>query len=209
MRHRAMTLLELLVAIAIIAILAALVFPVIVKSRERARRVSCVGNLRQIGMAIQAYTADYGERYPSAYDGARALLLHKSPSLMETLNGYVGDRRVWACPSDTGETDPQDPSGFGRPTAPFDRLFGASYDWPGYGWEEMPPLAGRPAAAAHQPSITPLQWEARPWHRGCKPNIPSWRDDHISTYNFLYCDGHTAVRTAPQMLHDMAEAFPR
>jgi len=53
---RAFTLIELLVVIAIIAILA---------GREKARRTSCMSNLRQLGIALNSYTGDYGEYLPS------------------------------------------------------------------------------------------------------------------------------------------------
>jgi len=61
---RSFTLIELLVVIAIIAILAALLLPALAAAREKARRSSCMNNLREIGIAIASYTSEYSEYFP-------------------------------------------------------------------------------------------------------------------------------------------------
>lgn len=64
----AFTLVEMLVVIAIIAALAALLFPVFVQARESARQATCVSNCRQLGMANLLYAQDFDERIVPYFD---------------------------------------------------------------------------------------------------------------------------------------------
>ena len=68
--RRAFTLIELLVVIAIIAILAAILFPVFAQAREKARAITCVSNLKSVGLAAMMYAQDYDESLPGGWGGA-------------------------------------------------------------------------------------------------------------------------------------------
>ncbi len=67
--RKGFTLIELLVVVAIVSILAAILFPVFQKVRENARRTACLSNLRQVGMATVQYAQDNDEMFVATERG--------------------------------------------------------------------------------------------------------------------------------------------
>jgi len=97
------TLIELLVVIAIIAILAAILFPVFAQAREKARTISCLSNMKQLGTAFTMYLQDYDEvvlpRY-SACPSTGPAPTPDDPTLWtNTIQPYIKNKQVFVCPS--------------------------------------------------------------------------------------------------------------
>ena len=102
-RRKGFTLIGLLVVIAIIAILAAILFPVFAKAREKARQASCQSNLKQITLAFLMYASDYDEAYPIFNWGNRPCGGNPAwPNMVmwyAATYPYTKNAQIYECPS--------------------------------------------------------------------------------------------------------------
>jgi prepilin-type N-terminal cleavage/methylation domain-containing protein/prepilin-type processing-associated H-X9-DG protein len=105
--RRAFTLVELLVVIGIIALLISILLPVLGRAKEAGRRVACLSNLRQLGMALAMYTEDNKGYYPHPgvgqqpddwiyWDGGRNL----DDGRLVKYMGKKFNAAIYRCPSD-------------------------------------------------------------------------------------------------------------
>jgi prepilin-type processing-associated H-X9-DG protein len=95
----ALTVLELLVVIAVIALLSTLIVPAYTRVVQTGRATACISNLRQIGVGLSAYLADNNNMMP-VLKSARELLADQVPVIDNTLDKYVTTKSVFACPAD-------------------------------------------------------------------------------------------------------------
>jgi prepilin-type N-terminal cleavage/methylation domain-containing protein/prepilin-type processing-associated H-X9-DG protein len=167
-RLAAFTLIELLVVIAIIGILAALLLPVLSRSKETARSTACLSNLHQIGIALQIYVQENDNHMPFMRDispDTNAVPTNALPGIQQVLAQPLGNPDVLRCPSDD------------------QRLFeitGSSYSWNsllnGQDADHLK-LFNRP----FEPHQVPVVFDKDAFHRARDPN---------KGVNYLYADGH-------------------
>jgi prepilin-type N-terminal cleavage/methylation domain-containing protein/prepilin-type processing-associated H-X9-DG protein len=101
----AFTLIELLIVVAIISLLAAILFPVFNRARENARRTACQSNLRQMGLATLQYCQDYDDVLPgeSTSDQPVPLTGNRVQLWMDLIYPYIKNQQVFMCPNDLGQ----------------------------------------------------------------------------------------------------------
>jgi prepilin-type N-terminal cleavage/methylation domain-containing protein/prepilin-type processing-associated H-X9-DG protein len=114
-RRAAFTLIELLTVIAIIAILAAILFPVFAKARAKGQETSCLNNMKQIDLGFLMYATDYDQRLPAAWDGGNGngqyggwmyytTFASTAPGNFDPSQGavfpYIKNAQIFQCPDD-------------------------------------------------------------------------------------------------------------
>ncbi len=162
-RHWAFMLVELLVVVAVVALLLGILVPAVGKARVHARRVACRSQLHSVGLALRMYVDDNRNTMPVA-----AQLPSDEPNLptiTDVLLPYLKDREVMHCPADREHN--------------YFEEEGTSYEYPHF-------LRGRPVDQTFLgkrwgETNTPVLFDFGPFHG---------RAGQPGAMNFLFGDGH-------------------
>jgi prepilin-type N-terminal cleavage/methylation domain-containing protein/prepilin-type processing-associated H-X9-DG protein len=164
----AFTLIELLIVIAILGILASLLLPTFGRARESARGTVCLGNLHQIGIALQLYVMDNHNKLPVMRDVSpdpTVAATNTFPAIQTVLASQLGNTNVLRCPSDKDH---------------FFEITGSSYAWNSL-------LNGEDADhlkvfnIKFNPHEIPVVYDKEDFHKARGAN---------KAVNYLYADGH-------------------
>jgi prepilin-type N-terminal cleavage/methylation domain-containing protein/prepilin-type processing-associated H-X9-DG protein len=165
---RAFTLVELLAVIGIIAILAAVLLPVLGRTKESARATVCLSNLHQVGIALQIYVQENNNKLPVMRDVSTdptVAVSNTFPAIQIVLASPLGNTNVLRCPSDVQHLF---------------ELTGSSYAWNSL-------LNGEDADhlvifnIRFDPHEIPVVYDKADFHKARGAN---------KAVNYLYADGH-------------------
>jgi type II secretory pathway pseudopilin PulG len=201
------TLTDLLVVVAVLSMVAALVFAPLLAAKRKSRLARCTANLQGVNRAILSFAEDNDKRLPSPSPGQPGDLWWWYKEQVKRYAGLSGPSSpkdtVFACPDDRGYTDP-------KPFHVSARFDYSSYVFNGVILPGLPNIAGWPVPSVSQPRKTLLvmEWTAHAplsWHKSrtgqenrpfyCDAlSVAGFVDGHVSLTR-IYYDGYNAAYT--------------
>jgi prepilin-type processing-associated H-X9-DG protein len=200
--RRAFTILDLLITLAIVALLATALFRTLRVKRENTWRSSCQSNLKQIGLGISMYTRDYDEQLPFS-------LTDQGETWVDITQPYIKSDALFLCPND--RTPFPLPNRHGRRTSyalnqlyahmPREKMFGTpGRDPRSIGLAKIQDPAGTiitgdssdyfQVTMAPRSTTVPLSLQASPPSFGNGGQLGRFVARHLDGTNWLYLDGH-------------------
>jgi prepilin-type processing-associated H-X9-DG protein len=194
-RYRGFTLIEILIVIGLLMLLMGLFAPALVRAQEQARRLKCLNNMRQIGLAVHVYAQYFDGYFPPSSCQAHGEV-EEASWWLESLQPYGGGSLVYRCPSDRAGNFVD----WENPPPPAER---ASMRWCSYktnGRMDLPPynrisaiprpcdtvyVCESPESAVGADHVHPRRWMS---FEEVKADVAF--DRHGATSNFLFADGH-------------------
>jgi prepilin-type processing-associated H-X9-DG protein len=194
----AFTLIELLVVFGIIVIIAALLLPVIARSKERANRAKCINNLHQIGVDLQNLLSN-NNGYPTMFDNGTGAAPYSQINSIGLGIPHDGKYSIWDCPS-------------ARWKQPFQGLFSYWFNCDGIYSGSSLGLAGRRESQV----VNPAEMMAFGDSFGGLPAmdrkpVVMWeqcgnaRERHQGKGDVLLCDGHVESPTLRFLFEDTSD----
>lgn len=199
-RTHAFSLVELLAVMAVFSLLIALLLPVFLSARGKARQAVCSSHLHQVGLGLAMYIQDHDGSYPYAVDPVDrikptlwggfpkfAAAIPQLESIQQVLQPYIHSANLLACPADVG-CDTDDFAGATLNAYPTSyEKYGTSYSY-------------RTELAARQAKESSVQFPAQV--NVLFDEVGFWHGTLIPLelrYNVLFADGHTKNLTYSQI----------
>jgi prepilin-type processing-associated H-X9-DG protein len=181
--------------IAIIAILAAILFPVYARVKQRALQTQCLSNMRQLGLAMMEYADDWDGVLPVAYNEQDWSIWYEG-TFRERIQPYVKDKKILLCPA--GDKNPNDSRRHGYNVGHYAaNIFVVCPN------NSMLPIYAREIATLDVPARTFFvgenlegDWSLEPYSSPATFHDQHWGAGgmcwpyHNNGSTFIFCDGH-------------------